>query len=217
MLVRDVMTVQPVTVTEDTPIFDAMDLMRRHQFGRLLVTRQHELVGIVTELDLVRVAPSAATTLSVWEQNALLEKMRVREVMTRRPVTISPDDTVEEAARVMCERNISGLPVVAAGEVVGIVTESDLFRALIKMMHGTAPGARLTICVENRVGELANVASLISATGINILAVACTGGENGKSDIIFKVDTPEPADLIAKLAAAGYHVVHQALGGAPAA
>lgn len=213
MLVKDVMTAHPVTVTEETPIFQAMDVMRRQKFGRLLVTRGDELVGIVTELDLMRVSPSAATTLSRWEQNELLGKMKVRQVMTRKPLTINPNDTVEEAARLMCEKRISGLPVVDAGQVVGIVTERDLFQAFVNLMHGAAPGARLTLEVKNQVGVLADIARLISDAGINILAVAADSEKKGYSQLVLKLDTEEPTQIVSQLESAGYKVIHQALGG----
>ncbi|HHW08397.1 MAG TPA: CBS domain-containing protein [Firmicutes bacterium] len=213
MLVRDVMTADPITVTEDTPIFEAMDAMRRHQFSRLPVTRKGRLIGIVTELDLMRVAPSAATTLSIWEQNELLQKMKVREVMTLQPITISPNDTVEEAARVMRDRRISGLPVVENDQVIGIVTERDLFDAFVDLMHGGAPGARLTIKVTNKVGVLADIARIISNKGINILAVAAVDVGKDYPRIIFKLATVESAEidaLVAELEKAGYSVVHRA-------
>jgi acetoin utilization protein AcuB len=212
MLVKAVMTPNPVTVAEDTSIFDALDAMRRRGFSRLLVTRGGKLIGIVTELDLMRVSPSVATTLSIWEQNALLAKMRVKEVMTRDPVTIGSEATVEEAALIMRDLHISGLPVVEEGKIVGIVTERDLFDAFVDLMHAPAPGARLTLQVEDRIGVLAEITSIVSKLGINILAVATFDDDSSKPLIVLKVDTKEPELLVSKLTDAGYAVVHQAVG-----
>jgi acetoin utilization protein AcuB len=212
MLVKAVMTPNPVTVREDTTLLDAMDAMRRRKFSRLLVTRGDKLVGIVTELDMMRVAPSPATTLSVWEQNTLLAKMQVREVMTRDPLTIKPDATVEEAALLMRDKKISGLPVVDGGQIVGIVTERDLFDAFVDLMHAPAPGARLTIQAQNRVGELAEIARIVSGLGINILAVAAFDDEGAGAQIIIKVDTLDATELVNQLTQAGFAVVHQTLG-----
>lgn len=210
------MTPNPVTVTEDTTLFDAMDAMRRRNFSRLLVTKGDRLIGIVTELDLMRVAPSAATTLSVWEQNALLAKLHVSQVMTHNPLTIGPDATVEEAALLMRDKQISGLPVVTDGKIVGIVTEGDLFSAFVDLMHAPTPGARITLQVENRVGVLAEVSNIVSSLGINILAVATFDADAGVPQIVLKVNTMEPAELVEKLNAAGHRVVHLAVSGAQA-
>lgn len=219
MLVKAVMTPNPVTVTEETSIYDAMDAMHKRNFGRLLVTRGHRLVGIVTELDLMRISPSAATTLTVWEQNALLAKMRVKEVMTVDPVTIDPDATVEEAALLMRDLHISGLPVVQNGKIVGIVTERDLFDAFVDLMHAPKPGARITLQVVDRIGVLAEMTRVVSDLGISILAIAAFDDEEteteAKSLIVLKVDTENPGPLVEKLEAAGFRVVHQAFGGTP--
>lgn len=217
MLVKAVMTPNPVTVTEETTIFDAMNAMLRRGFSRLLVTRGENLVGIVTELDLMRVSPSAATTLSIWEQNALLSKMRVKEVMTRDPVTIDPAATVEEAALIMRDLHISGLPVVEKGKIVGIVTERDLFDAFVDLMHAPAPGARLTLQVEDGVGVLAEITRIVSDAGISILAVATFHDDSNKPLIVLKLDTQEPEHLVEQLTKAGFPVVHQAVGNTRAA
>lgn len=202
------MTPNPVTVTEETTIFDAMDAMRRRGFSRLLVLRKEKLVGIVTELDLMRVAPSTATTLSVWEQHALLAKIRVSEVMTKHPLTISPDDTVEEAALLMRDKHISGLPVVKDDKLLGIVTEKDLFNAFVGLMHAPSLGARITLEVQNKVGVLAEITRIVSGLGINILALATVSDKGADSQIVLKVDTQEPSELVSRLNAAGHRVVH---------
>lgn len=217
MLVRAVMTPDPVTVTEETTIYEAMEAMRKGNFGRLLVRRGERLVGIVTELDLMRISPSVATTLSIWEQNALLAKMRIKEVMTADPVTIGPNATVEEAALLMRDLHISGLPVVEDRKLIGIVTERDLFDAFVDLMHAPAPGARITLRVVNRIGVLAKMTRVVSDLGIDILAIAAFDDEEEQNEayslIVLKVDTQDTARLIECLEAAGFPVIHQAFGG----
>lgn len=217
MLVRAVMTPNPVTVTEETTVHEAMEAMQKGNFGRLLVTRGDRLVGIVTELDLMRISPSAATTLSIWEQNALLAKMRVKDVMTTDPVTIGPDATVEEAALLMRDLHISGLPVVENDKVIGIVTERDLFDAFVDLMHAPKPGARITLRVVNEIGVLAKMTRVVSDLGINILAIAAFDDEededNVHSFVVLKVDTKDTERLIEALEAVGFSVVHQGFGG----
>jgi acetoin utilization protein AcuB len=219
MLVRAVMTPSPVTVTEETTACEAMEAMRKGNFGRLLVTRGERLVGIVTELDLMRISPSVATTLSIWEQNALLAKMRIKEVMTADPVAIGPTATVEEAALLMRDLHISGLPVVEDGKLIGIVTERDLFDAFVDLMHAPAPGARITLRVVDGVGVLAKMTRVVSDLGISILAIAAFDDEEEQSEahslVVLKVDTQDTARLIEGLEAAGFPVIHQAFGGTP--
>lgn len=131
-LVQDWMTKEVVTISPDTSIFEAHRLMTAHKIRRLPVVHNRDLVGLVTRGDIRGAQPSEATSLSIWEINYLLAKTTVADIMTKNPVTILASQTVGEAARLMLERKISGLPVVdMAGNVVGIITESDIFRMIV--------------------------------------------------------------------------------------
>ena len=129
MLVRDLMTREPFTVAPDTSVTAARALMAVHRFRHLLVTEGDRLVGIVTDRDIRLSLPSPATSLSVWEINYLVERLTVAEIMTRTVITIDPERPAREAARIMLDHQIGALPVVAATDLVGILTESDLVRA----------------------------------------------------------------------------------------
>jgi CBS domain-containing protein len=132
LLVRDWMTKKVITVDVQTTLPDAHKLMRTNSIRRLPVMERGKLVGIVTRSDIREASPSDATTLSIWEMNYLLSKLKVEQIMTRDPITISPESTIKEAAHLMYQHKIGGLPVMdAAGHLVGIVTESDIFRTLI--------------------------------------------------------------------------------------
>lgn len=123
------MTKDVVVVSPDTTVPEAHRIMTEKSIRRLPVVDGKKLVGIVTRGDVRGAEPSDATTLSIWELNYLLAKLKLSEIMTRNPITITPDATVMEAAQLMLDNKISGLPVVdAEGIVVGIVTESDIFR-----------------------------------------------------------------------------------------
>ena len=111
MFVRDFMTVDPVVVSPETSVQDALKLMKTRGFGRLPVVSDNKLVGIVTEADLMKVSPSPATTLSVYEINYLVSKIKVSEAMTKKVVTVSPDDTAESAILTMRDNDIGGVPV----------------------------------------------------------------------------------------------------------
>ena len=128
-LVKDWMTADVVTVDAETGLMDADQVMRDRGVRRLPVLENGRLVGIVTYGDIREARPSAATSLSTWEMNYLLTRLKISEVMTKNPITIKPDAIMGEAASFMLKNRISGLPVVNVdGDIVGIITESDIFR-----------------------------------------------------------------------------------------
>ena len=131
-LVREWMTPNPICVPPETTLPEAHRLMDEHRIRRLLVVKAGKLVGIVTRGDIRGAEPSEATSLSVWELNYLLSELTLNRVMTRDPITISPQATIGEAAHLMLLHKIAGLPVVEDGQVVGILTESDIFRLVAR-------------------------------------------------------------------------------------
>ena len=132
-LVKHWMTRDVITITPDTSLHEAHYLMNEKRIRRLPVVDHGRLVGIVTLGDVRSAEPSAASTLSVWEMNNLLAKLKVAEIMTRDPVTISQEATISTVAEIMLEKKFSGLPVVdEAGTLVGIITESDIFRLVVR-------------------------------------------------------------------------------------
>ena len=138
MLVRGLMTGSPITVPPDTAVLDARHLMTNQRIRHLLVTLGEDLLGIVTDRDIRLNMPSQATSLSVWELNYLLTRLTVSEVMTRSVITIGPDREARDAAQVMLEHKIGALPVVDRGRLIGILTETDLLRAFVKIADDTA-------------------------------------------------------------------------------
>ena len=138
MLVRALMTGAPITVPSDIPVLDARHLMISQRIRHVLVTLGGDLIGIVTDRDIRLNMPPQVTSLSVWELNYLLTKLTVSEVMTRSVITIGPDRDARDAAQVMLEHKIGALPVVDRGRLVGIVTETDLLRAFVKMADDAA-------------------------------------------------------------------------------
>ena len=133
MLVRALMTGAPITLPPDISIFEARRLMDGARIRHVLVTLGGDLLGIVTDRDIRLNMPSQATSLSVWELNYLLAKVTVGEVMTRSPITIGPDLEAHDAAQVMLDHRIGALPVIDDGKLIGIVTETDLLRAFVKV------------------------------------------------------------------------------------
>jgi len=132
MNVRDLMTTSPITVGPETPVLDARQLMLDKRFRHVLIADGPKLLGIVTDRDIRLNLPSPATSLSVWEINYLLARLTVASVMTKSLVTVSPRQDTRDAARLMLDHKIGALPVVDGGQLVGIITETDLLRAYVK-------------------------------------------------------------------------------------
>lgn len=181
MLVRDRMTSPAITIKADAPFQEALELMRQHHFRRLpVVDETGRLIGIVSERDLLHAAPSPASSLSMWELNYLLWKLQVKSLMTEKVISVSPELPIEAAARIMVERKIGGLPVVdPEGAVLGVITETDIFRAFTELMGTDVEAMRLVLRVPDRKGVLAEVAREIADLGGNIVSVGTYHGESG--------------------------------------
>lgn len=135
ILVKECMSTNPVTTSIDTPVLEAVGLMKEKGVRRLPVTDRGKMVGIVAMSDLLKVSPSPATSLSIYEIHYLLGRMAVSDAMTTDVVTVKADASIEEAAILMKDRKIGGLPVLDdEGNLVGIVTETDLFKVLVSML-----------------------------------------------------------------------------------
>jgi len=135
-LVSDWMTREVITITPETSLKEAHDIMNAKSIRRLPVVLHGRVLGIVTLGDIRGAEPSKASSLSVWEMNDLLANLKVSEIMTHNPATIHENESIGEAARFMLEKKFSGLPVVdESGKLVGIITESDIFRLVVNEWH----------------------------------------------------------------------------------
>jgi len=172
MLVKERMSHPVVTVHPEIPIMEALNLMKKDHIRRLpVVDKRGRLVGIVSEQDLLQAAPSSATSLSVWEVNYLIGKIIVKRVMTKDVITITEDTPLEEAARIMVDNKIGGIPVVRKRQVVGLITETDLFKIFLELLGAREVGVRLACLVPNIPGELTQLTKAIFDAGGNILTV----------------------------------------------
>jgi acetoin utilization protein AcuB len=163
----------------DVPVQDALARMRRDKVRRFpVVDKSGKLLGIVTDTDLMNASPSEATTLSVWEINYLLSKINVGRVMTKKVVTVTEDTPIEDAARMMADQHIGGLPVMRDDRLVGIITETDIFRIFLEMLGARTAGVRLTAEVREAPGKLYELAGAIHALGGNITGLGFIQGES---------------------------------------
>ncbi len=166
MLVKERMSHPVLTITPDVPVQEALARMRNDKVRRYpVVDKRGKLIGIVTDSDLMNASPSEATTLSVWEINYLLSRITVERVMTRNPITVSEDTTVEEAARIMADNKIGGLPVLRDNRLVGIITETDLFKIFLEMLGARTAGVRVTVEVPDTPGKLHEITGAIYQLG----------------------------------------------------
>jgi acetoin utilization protein AcuB len=172
MLIRQAMTKRPVTVQSNVSVSAALELMHEKGVHRLpVLDRRGRMVGIVAESDLLYASPSPATSLSVWEIHGLLAKLTVEKVMTRKVITISPDAPVEEAAQTMVTKQIGGLPVLDGKELVGIVTETDLFKVFIDMLGGRRHGVRVYATIPGKKGSFMKIAQAVYKAGGDIVGL----------------------------------------------
>ena len=179
MLVGKRMTHNPITVTPDISIAEAMERMKREKVRRFpVLDKSRKLVGIVAYDDLLHASPSSATSLSVWEVSYLLSQVKIKEVMTKEVITVTEDATLEEAARLMVDHKIGGLPVMRDDVVVGIITESDLFKMFLELLGAREKGTRLTVLAPYFKGSLAQISSAITERGGLILALNTFLGED---------------------------------------
>ncbi len=186
MLVRDTMSRNPITTWPGASVPDALKVMQGSKVRQLPVMdpTTNKMVGIVSLVDLFRVSPSPATSLSVWEVDYLLEKITVEKVMTRDVITVDEDAPVEQAGRIMADNKISGLPVLRDGGLVGIITESHLFNILLELFAARTAGVRVTAKISHEAGVLAKITGAIAAVGGQIEALGLHGDSQ---TVTFKV------------------------------
>ena len=213
MFVANRMTKNPITVEPATPVNEAAKLMKRRNIRRLPVVEKGSLVGIISDRDIMRVAPSPATTLSKFEIMSLLDKITVSEIMAKDVVSLPDTATIEEAALVMYNEKLSGVPVVSSmGAVVGIITETDVFKTFVDVM-GLADGkTRITLDVVDKIGVVKELAGIIADAGFNIDSmVTCKQASlAGHFEIVIRVDADNVDEITAKIEEKGYNVVHVA-------
>jgi len=199
MLVGDRMSHPVITIQGDVPVQEALNSMRKENVRRFpVVDKRGQMVGFVSEEDLLNASPSEATSLSMWEINYLVSKITVEKVMTRDVVTITDDTPLEEAARVMADKGVGGLPVLRDGELVGIITETDLFKIFLELLGARESGIRLSVLVPNAPGELAKLSKAIFEAGGNIMALGTFLGESSENrEMVLKVDGIEADTLVA--------------------
>ncbi len=189
MFVGERMSRPVISVSPDAAINDVLAMFRKEHIRRAPVMKGGKLVGIVSERDLLNASPSPVTTLSVWEMNYLISKVTVSRVMSKKVITVDQDTPIEEAARIMADKKIGGVPVVSAGKVVGIITETDLFKILLELMGARQKALRVTATIEDKPGQLARLTKAVAESGGDFISFGMFSGPNTNTRVVtFKVD-----------------------------
>jgi acetoin utilization protein AcuB len=200
MFVRDRMTRTPITITGDITVMDALNLMKAKNVRRLpVVNKDGRIVGIVSEKDLLYASPSPVTSLNVWEVREMLHLLTVNKIMNTKVITINEDAPLEDAAVIMSANKISGLPVTRRESLVGIITETDLFKAFLKLLGGKRDGVRITVVTSGAKGVMAKISNAIFSCGGNIVGLGLNELEgSGKEswEVTFKIQGANKEKLL---------------------
>ncbi|RMG58623.1 MAG: CBS domain-containing protein [Deltaproteobacteria bacterium] len=209
MIVGRRMKKNPVCVDEEDSMKKAMDLLKEKGIRHLPVLRGGEkLVGIVSDRDIKAASPSPATSLEIREIYYLLDKIKVKQIMTKKPYTVSPSTPIEEAALIMREKKIGALPVVEKGKLVGIITETDILDAFLDAMGVAGPGYRIEIELPNKPGQLFEVAKLLKEFEVNIVSVVTASSDDPEKKIlVFRIETNRYKVVKSMLKKSGFSII----------
>ncbi|AUT05470.1 MULTISPECIES: CBS domain-containing protein [Streptococcus] len=188
MSVKDYMTKNVVTITPDTRVAKAADLLREEDLRRLPVVENGHLVGLVTAETMADATPSKATSLSIYEMNYLLNKTKIKDIMIKKVITVEPNASLEDAIYLMLTHKVGVLPVLDGEELVGIITDRDVYKAFLHISGYGLEGIRVVINTDNAVGILARVASTISEENLNIRRTVVDTRANGKTVVELQID-----------------------------
>ena len=212
MRIRDVMTKNPITVDSETLVLDAQKIMKENSIRRLPVVDKGNLVGIVTQHDLLQASPSPATSLSIHELNYLLARMKVKEIMKKNPMTLTPDTPFEEALKMGQDNKIGSFPVVENGKLVGIATESDIVRFLTHALGIREEGSRVTIeGLGGKFGDLEKIIAIANQRQTIILSMISLARPEKKDwMIVLRLKTTDPDPIVRDFKKAGFNVTYSA-------
>jgi acetoin utilization protein AcuB len=171
MYVSDWMTKKVFTVSPDDYLSDALSLIREKSVKHIPVVKQGKLKGIISDRDIKEYSPSKATALDIYELHYLLATTRIKEIMKTKVATTTPDTPIEEAALVMLDRGIGCLPVLEGGNLVGVISDRDIYRALIDITGVRHGGHRICVIVDDRPGSIREVADIIRNSGFHLQGV----------------------------------------------
>ena len=195
MYVSDWMTKKVITVDLDDYLSDAITIMREKGIKHLPVVKGDKLKGIISDRDIKEFSPSKATTLDIYELHYILANTKIKELMKNKVYTIAPDTPVEEAAMIMLDRNVGCLPVVEGGCLCGIISDKDIFHALVDITGVRHGGHRIYMTIEDRPGSIREVADIIRKHGFHLHGILSSyeGVRKGYRKVVIR--TTETGDF----------------------
>lgn len=210
MLIKDWMTTNIITIDPEDTVLDAMHIMRENKIRRLPVAKDQKLLGIITEKDIKTFSPSKASTLDIYEMHNILAETLVKDVMTKKVITVSPDDPIEKAALILRDKRIGGLPVVdEKNNLVGVITAIDVFDLFVEAMGMRIPGARISIVLDDRPGAIAEMARIIKQHELNIISLATFFlKDQAKRDVVIRISGDDERIMrsVEDLKSAGFNI-----------
>lgn len=196
MPVKDFMTKKLVYVSPDTTVAEAADLLREHHLRRLPVVENDQLLGLVTEGTMAEEQPSKATSLSIYEMNYLLNKTKIRDIMIKDIVTVSQYASLEDAIYLMMSRKIGVLPVVDNGQLYGIITDRDVFKAFLEIAGYGQEGYRLVILADEGIGVLSKVLNRLSSANLSVKRLVIIERKAGKKAVEIQLEGYADKDVL---------------------
>ena len=208
MRIRDLMSTNVVTVDENTSIHDAKRIMDAHKIRRLPVMRKDKLVGLVTKHMLLEASPSPATSLSIHELHYLLAKMTVKDIMVKKPYTISPDMPPEEALQLGQEMGYGAFPVMEGGRLVGMVTESDIVRLMTRVLGVRGQGKRIDIKASKDFGNMQRIMEILDKHKTVLLSMMTLPPEHEDDDwlVVLRLQSEDAEPIVTELKSSGFNV-----------
>jgi acetoin utilization protein AcuB len=196
MLVKDQMTPNPVCGHPEMPVTEAQALMQEHNFRHLpILDAENKLVGLVTQRSLMHAVPDDLDQFGPFVVNYVLAKLQAHNIMVRDVITIGPNTTIEEAARIMADNKIGCLPVMQEDELVGIISDNDLFRIMMELLGARRPGVRMTVLQPDRAGEVARLTKIIDEQGgyVSVFVTYPTSDPDTWASVVKVANVPEDA------------------------
>lgn len=199
MYVKNYMTTNLIVIGPEASMIDANDLMKQHNINRLPVVENERLVGLITRSIIAENSPSGATSLSKFEINYLLDKTKVKDIMEKQVIQISPDHLLEEAAVIMRNSNIGVLVVSENNQIKGIITDKDIFRAFADISGYNIPGSSVVVAVQqDRRGVIEEIGDALLESDSNLTNLVVYHTEDGIR-VVIHIDSDNPSDLVEKL------------------
>lgn len=208
MQIKEFMSKNVVTVGEDQSVLEVRNIMAEHNFRRVPVVDDIKRIkGILTAGDVGRATPSDASTLSKYEANYILGKLKIKDLMTKNVVTVKEDDEIERAAYLMYQNKFGVLPVVDAdNKLCGIVADSDILKVFVDILGYATSSTKITIDVSDKVGVIADLGTIFKNRGVNIISVLSRAVGQEKKEVMIRADLTNAMDIIEEIRDAGYNI-----------